>query len=358
MASGSTIKCVAWDLDGTLWDEVAIERTDSALPQPTAEVLRAIDRLAERGVVSSVASRTDPTLLTALQQRDDLASRFVAPQLAWQDKSVSLRRISEELGIGTDALALVDDDAYERAEVRAALPEALVLAPEQVAGLLDSLPADPDTLTPEARARVRRYREEEQRKQAESAFTGSREEFLAWCRMRLRLRTAEAGDVARVAELAARTHRLNSSQLAPEAEEVAAALAQPQRWHVPVAELSDRFGAYGLIGAALVQREVAAEPDAWEIRLLALSCRVAGRGVARDFVRWIMDTARQAGAARVRLVLRPTDTNTELRILLRQCGLQAGGAWDEEGRAVLRRELVEPLPAYSPWLSRDEEGRA
>ncbi|MBP2474340.1 FkbH-like protein [Crossiella equi] len=341
------VKCVVWDLDGTLWDGVAVEQAVEVLPSPKPEVLAVIDELAARGVLSSVASRTDPSILALLLADEPLAERFVAPQADWQDKSAALRKISEELGIGLDALAFVDDNPYERAEVAATLPEVLVLAPDEAPGLLASPELDPATLTPEARGRVRRYREEARRKGAEAGFTGSRPDFLRWCDMRLTLRAATEADVPRVVELARRTHRMNTTGDVPPVADVLARLADPGRWFLPVAELTDRFGTYGLIGSALVERL----PDLWHVRLLALSCRVAGRGVAPAFLRWVMDRALTAGAPELRVPVRPTGANIELRVLFRQCGLRVTGP-QPEGLAVLGRRLDDgALPAYPEYLT-------
>lgn len=54
--------------------------------------------------------------------RSDFAC-FVAN---WQDKASILRAIVAALNIGTDALVFVDDNPFEREQVRAALPDVLV----------------------------------------------------------------------------------------------------------------------------------------------------------------------------------------------------------------------------------------
>ena len=264
------IKCVVWDLDGTLWDEVAVESATDALPTPRPGTLAAIDALAALGVLSSIASRSAPSVLDRLEAVPALRSRFLAPRVSWQDKSESLRGIAKELGIAVDALLLVDDSPYERAEVEALLPGVRTLAPEDVPELLAAF--EGREVTPESRARVHRYRTEEARRAEGERFQGSREEFLRWCDMRLTVGAATPGEIPRALELAARTHRLNSSGLTPDRlRELAAA----EGHEVYTARMTDRFGEYGVIGAALVDRTA---PARWSVPLLALSCRVAGRG--------------------------------------------------------------------------------
>ncbi|MER5430596.1 HAD-IIIC family phosphatase [Streptomyces sp. NPDC002588] len=341
------VKCVVWDLDGTLWDDIAVESATGELPVPRPEMLAAIDRLAAHGVLSSIASRSAPAVLDRLAaDRPEVRERFLAPQVSWQDKSESLRRIAKDLGIAVDALVLVDDSPYERAEVEALLPGVRTLAPEDVPAL--SAAFEGREVTPESRERVGRYRTEETRRAESERFQGTREEFLRWCAMRLTVGAATPDEAPRALELAARTHRLNSSGLTPERlRELAAADGH----ELFTARMADRFGSYGVIGTALVDRTA---PAVWSVPLLALSCRVAGRGAAAGFLFWLMARAREAGAEEFRVTLRPTDANLEMRILLRQAGLRrtddttATAAAPDS--AELARSLDGTLPTPPPHL--------
>ncbi|MET8976259.1 HAD-IIIC family phosphatase [Streptomyces sp. NPDC004539] len=341
MTTYGHVKCVVWDLDGTLWDDVAVETATDELPTPRPEMLTAIDTLAEHGVLSSVASRSAPTVLDRMASSlPALHDRFLSPQVSWQDKSEALRRISEELGIATDSLLLVDDSPYERAEVEALLPGVSTLTPEEVPLLLAEF--EGREVTPESRARVDRYRTEAVRRAEGDRFEGSREEFLTWCDMRLTIGPATPDDIPRALELAARTHRLNSSGLTPDT--LRELLADEKAHTLHTARMSDRFGDYGVIGTALVDRSA---PDTWSVPLLALSCRVAGRGAAAAFLFRLMARARADGVQRFSVTLRPTDANLEMRVLLRQAGLRRTGDTDPP---VLGRSLTGDLPQPPAYL--------
>ncbi|MFE7929555.1 HAD-IIIC family phosphatase [Streptomyces sp. NPDC057456] len=349
------VKCVVWDLDGTLWDEIAVESATDDLPTPRPAALAAIDALAARGVLSSIASRSAPSVLDRLDAVPEVRARFLAPQVSWQDKSESLRRIAKDLGIAVDALVLVDDSPYERAEVGALLPGVRTLTPEDVPALLAAF--EGREVTAESRERVHRYRTEETRRAEGERFEGSREEFLRWCDMRLTVGAATAEEIPRALELAARTHRLNSSGLTPDRLHE---LASADGHELYTARMTDRFGAYGIIGAALVDRAHRtdrATPATWSVPLLALSCRVAGRGAAAAFLFRLMERAREAGAEEFRVTLRPTDANLEMRILLRQAGLRrtddiatVTGTAPAADSAVLGRTLEGELPGPPGWL--------
>ncbi|MFF1406449.1 HAD-IIIC family phosphatase [Streptomyces sp. NPDC058294] len=343
MPSADGVKCVVWDLDGTLWDGVALERADGGLPEVRPDMLAAVDTLAGHGVLSSIASRSAPEVLERVTRDPRLASRFLAPQISWQDKSQALRAIAADLGVAVGSLLLVDDSPYERAEVEALLPGARTAAPQDVPALLDALTGRP--VTAEARARAGLYRTEEARRRAGERFEGGREEFLRWCGMRMEAGAAGGAELPRALELAERTHRLNSSGLDRERVRV---LVERGGHRLFTARMTDRFGDYGIIGMALVRPG----PAEWSVPLLALSCRIAGRGASVAFLRWLMEQARSAGAGTFALDLRPTEANTELRLLCRQAGLRAGtdGGGPAPSTVTLSRTLHGDLPPWPAWL--------
>lgn len=338
-----TVKCVVWDLDGTVWPGVALEAPGDGLPEPFPAALAAMSTLESRGIVNSVASRTDPSLAGALAAHPSLAGRFVAPQLGWGDKSRAITAIADDLGIATEAMAFVDDSPFERAEVAAMLPGVLVRSPDELYAELDTPPFRPGVVTADAHQRVRRYRDEADRRRAERDFAGDRAAFLSSCDIRLTAGAAGPSDADRVAELAARTHRLNSTGDSWSADAVAALLTD-ESWFVAVARLSDRFGDHGLIGGALVHRE----PGAWRLRLLMVSCRVAGRDVPIALLRWLSGRAAADGASRLLVDVRPSRANLELRVLLRRAGFTADTTNPD---TVTLTRHTDPPPPPVPWLT-------
>ena len=344
----TAVKCVVWDLDGTVWPGVAIEAPEGEPLRPYRQILQAMTLLEERGIVNSVASRTDPMVAETIEGHPDLAGRFVAPQLGWGDKSEAILRVADTLRIDPEAIAFVDDNAFERAEVAAMLPRVLVLAPKELLERLDTPAFRPATDTAEARARVDRYRDEERRREASSAFAGTREEFLRTCDIRLTVGRAKPGDVERVVELVERTHRFNTTGERWDPAQIRSIVDDPQ-WLVPVARLADRFGDYGLIGTALVQRH----PDgsaAWRLRLLMVSCRAAGRDVPVAVLGWLIRRARADGAREMLVDVRPNPANVELRVLLRRAGFSAASGPSTDETIMLSRPVDEDL-AEVPWLS-------
>jgi methoxymalonate biosynthesis protein len=340
------IKCVVWDLDNTLWPGVAVEESPEVVPEPDPAMLAVIDKLESRGIVSSVASRNDPSMLGMLKQHPQLGERIVAPQISWEPKSQAVQRIARTLNFGLDAVAFVDDSPFERAEVSYMLPQVLVLSPEELEMALASTAFNPAQATREGTRRVNMYREEAHRREAEAGFAGNRSDFLRWCDMRLQIALAIESDLERLLEMTERTHQLNSTGRAYTAEELWERI-EGKRWLVPVARLTDRFGDYGLIGAALVDRQSPDDETTWLIELVMLSCRVEGRGIPAAMLRWIMGEAKAAGMAALLAVYRVNKQNLPMRLLFRQMGFQTVKNGDP---VLVSRDLGAALPDYPEWL--------
>jgi methoxymalonate biosynthesis protein len=341
------IKCVVWDLDNTLWEGIAAEGDQGEVPPPDERMLDIISHLEGRGIVSSVASRNDPSAMGSLLSHPALQGKFVAPQVSWEPKSGAVRRVATHLNIGLDSVAFVDDSPFERAEVSYLLPQVLVLAPEQLDEALEWPAFNPGSVTAEAGRRAEMYRQQEERRQAEAAFGGGRIDFLKWCEMRLTITAAVESDLARIVELTERTHQLNSTGRRYSHEEIGERIVDA-RWLVPVARLTDRFGDYGMIGAAIVDTRPPWSPDVWLAELVMLSCRVEGRGIPAALLRWVMGEARSSGMKSLRAVYAINEQNLPMRLLFRQMGFRkiAGDSF-----VTVARDLSEPLPDYPEWLA-------
>jgi FkbH-like protein len=329
------VKCVAWDLDDTVWEGVALESPE--LPAPRPRVLELMAELERRGILNSVASRSDPSLLERLPAVPALWDRVIAPRISWEPKSVTLREIADHLNLSLDALVLVDEDPFTRAEVGHLTPQVRALSLVELESAMAGPAFTPRSMTGEGGRRVELYREEERRRRAGEDFAGGQVEFFSSCRMRLEIAVAGADDVGRLAELAERTHRLNSTG-EPLSEEELGALVASGDHVVARARLTDRFGDYGLIGLVILARGA----GEWRLELLAVSCRVEGRGVPGALLGWAMGEAQRAGAAALTADYRPSDRNLRLGLLYRQLGFR--------GRSPLHRDLAGTLPACPSWL--------
>ena len=171
---GLSRRAIVLDLDNTLWGGVigddgidGIVLGGGADGEAFQDFQVALKELVNRGIVLAVCSKNDPEVALApfrhhpemVLKEDDIAA-FVAN---WEPKSKNIQAIADTLGLGLDSLTFLDDNPYERAEVRRALPEVDVpILPDDPTGYrraLEDYPYfEPSAFTGADRDRAGQYR--------------------------------------------------------------------------------------------------------------------------------------------------------------------------------------------------------
>jgi methoxymalonate biosynthesis protein len=343
-----TVKCVIWDIDNTLLSGVYLE--SGAQPPPVAPGMAAVlSELAARGIVHAIASRNPPA--AAEHAARVTGCEFVATECGWGRKSDAVARIAAELNIAAGALAFVDDDPYERAEVTFALPPVLVLSPEDMTEAVGWPEFSPSVVTPEARRRGAMYTQRRRRLAAERSFGGSREEFLRSCGTLVTVAAAAAADAPRLHELSERTSQFNSAGEGM-TEEAFRSLISSTAHGVLTVRLRDTFGDDGLVGGCVTGYGA----GTWAVRLLMMSCRAMGRGVIEALLAWLARSASRQGAHVLQIPCALNDRNVPLRLALAAAGFRAAAGPPPDpaaiaGRAVFSLDLGGPLPVLPDWVS-------
>jgi methoxymalonate biosynthesis protein len=367
------IKCVVWDIDNTLLAGTYLESGDQP-PPPDPALLGVLRELDGRGIVHALASKNPPAAADYVARVTGLP--FAAAECGWGRKSQAVARIIDGLGLAADAVAFVDDDLLERAEVAAGLPDVLVLTPEDAAEAVAWPDFSPAVITAEGRRRGELYAQRRLRQEEARAYGGSRDDFLRHAGTQVRIGPAGPADLPRLHELSVRTHQLNNSG-APATEAELAALLGSAGHRLVTVRLRDNFGDDGLVGGALAERgasgkgagndpSAAAGGDppggagrspagggapAWTVPLLMMSCRALGRGVLDALLAWLSREAAADGAAELRIPCLVTDRNVPLRLALTAAGFRAGeGARPPGEPALFRRDLSGPLPVLPGWV--------
>jgi FkbH-like protein len=282
------IKCVVWDLDNTLWDGVLLEDGEVVV---RPEVVAHIRRLDSMGVLNSVASKNDSETAMAKLRALGLDDLFLYPQISWNAKSSSIRQIATKLNLGLDAFAFVDDQEFELAEVGYALPQVTLVDVVVLDETLAKPEFRPRFVTDESAQRRGMYQSQLARDDLEAEYVGTSEEFLAGLDLKFTIAPAQREDLQRAEELTVRTNQLNSTGRTYSYDELDVLRESPDHLLL-VATLTDRFGSYGKIGLALVEK---GSPD-WRLNMMLMSCRVMSRGVGSVLLGHIMGQAREAGA--------------------------------------------------------------
>lgn len=271
MAEKKKVKCLVWDLDNTLWEGTLLEDNSVKLYPGIEDTLRELDR---RGILLSIASKNEPEPVMALLEEMGLKDLFLYPQIGWGSKAQSVSDISKALNLGLDSFAFIDDQPFERDDVKTAHPMVQVYDAAQRDELLSLPELMPRFVTEDSRLRREMYRSDLARKADEAAYTGSSEEFLTTLSMELTIAPVIPGDLERVEELTLRTNQLNSTGYTYDFDELSTFMTSPDHTFL-IASLTDRYGSYGKIGLMLLEET----EENLELKLLLMSCRVMTRGI-------------------------------------------------------------------------------
>ncbi|MFI6298525.1 HAD-IIIC family phosphatase [Nonomuraea sp. NPDC050790] len=331
------IKCIVWDLDHTLWDGVLLEDDEVYVREHVVEAIHELDR---KGVLHSVASKNDRD--TALEKLRVLGldKMFLFPQIGWNAKSESIQRIAKALNLGLDAFAFVDDQPFELAEVAHQVPQVTCVDILELHEALERPEFQPRFVTDESALRREMYQGQIARDELESEFVGTNEEFLASLEMSFTIAPALRDDLQRAEELTVRTNQLNSTGRTYSYEELDALRESPDHL-VLVASLTDKFGSYGKIGLALVEKG----EEVWRLNMMLMSCRVMSRGVGMVLLNHIMRLAAEAGVA-VRADFVETGRNRMMQVTYAFAGFREVSR--DGAHVVLEADLsaVQPPPSY------------
>jgi len=229
-------------------------------------------------------------------------------QANWQDKASNLRAIAEQLNIGIDSLVLLDDNPFEREQVRRELP--LVAVPE-----LSTEPAlypaalawagyfEAVAISAEDRKRADFY----QANAARSAALANSSDMNAYLRsldMSCTIRPFDPIGRSRIAQLINKSNQFNLTTRRYAESEVAAMEGAHNKFTMQV-RLADNLGDNGMISVIVFDKA----GDSWINDVWLMSCRVLGRRVEEAALAYVCAAAKAQGARQLVGVYRPSPKN-------------------------------------------------
>jgi len=181
------IKCIIWDLDGTIWDGSIDEMNDLTLMDNLDEIL---NKLMSGGIINSIVSRNHRKEAIEALSKFNIEKYFVIPQFDFNSKCISIKKITEELNINLDSVLFIDNSEFELAQVNYYLPQVKTLLARDYEKVLDIVGNDGTLNTYESINRTLLYKLISERKVAEKEYLGNREDFLRECKIILNIRNA------------------------------------------------------------------------------------------------------------------------------------------------------------------------
>jgi FkbH-like protein len=356
--TGRTAKALVVDLDNTLWGGVIGEdgmtgiKLSAEYPGAAYQSLqRAMLDLTRKGILLGICSKNNPDdAMEVLEKHPGMVLRpqhFAAMRISWNDKSQGLREIAAELNIGTDSLAFLDDNPFEREQVRGSMPEVMVidLAPDplQYAAQVRDHPAfERLSLSREDQQRTTFYAERRERSQAEQKFQ-SKEDFYRFLEQEAEISTVSRATLARIAQLTQKTNQFNVTTRRYAEQQISEMTANPS-CRVLSIRVRDRFGDHGLVGVSITRDE----GEVCEIDSFLLSCRVIGRTVETALLAHLAEEAAARGRKRLVGWFLPTKKNAPAREFYKQHGFEVA---NENGDGALwSLDLTKQRIASPEWV--------
>jgi FkbH-like protein len=307
-------KVIALDCDDTLWQGICGEDGPAAVV-PDAKLQQFMLRQHQAGMLLTIASKNnEQDVLDTFAAHPEMPlafHHFAATRINWDSKPANLAALARELSLNLDTFIFVDDNAKEAAEAEESVPQVLSLALP-----VNALPVnlehiwafDHFSVTEADRKRNATY---VQGQEFGSALKRAEDlqHFMSSLDLRLTFGTATPASLPRIAQLTQRTNQFNfSGHRRTESEFTGLECI--------TVEVADRFGEYGLTGAALFR--IAGQELV--IDTLVLSCRVLGRGVEHALMARLATEALKREATTVFAQFIPTPRNRPAQQFLESLG--------------------------------------
>lgn len=336
--STKEVKCVIWDLDNTLWDGILVESDNVRLKPGVKDIIETLD---SRGILHSVCSKNNVEDAMEKIREFGLDEYFLYPEIGWGAKSQAVGRIQQNFNFAMDTILFIDDQPFEREEVKSVHPEVTCMDAVDYLKLPDLPRLNPRFITSDSKKRRKMYQDDIKRKVEEESFEGPSETFLASLNMKFEIHDAQEDDLKRAEELTVRTNQLNATGKTYDYDELNG-FRLSDNHKLLVCELTDKYGSYGKIGLALIELK----EKHWHLKLMLMSCRVMARGVGSVLMSHIMQETRKAGKTLL-ADFKKTDRNRRMLISYKFANFKEISS-DEEGHILFENDLsvIQPFPHY------------
>lgn len=352
-------KVLVLDLDNTLWGGLAGEadHTPVLLSEDHSglaykNLQRVIKLMQEQGVLLAIASKNnEEDAMEILEHHPHMVlapEAFAARKINWDPKPDNMRKIAEELNLGTDSFVFFDDSEAEREMVRQMLPEVTVpefpVRPEELAPCMVKIYETyfaRSVITKEDREKTAQYRANAGRN-AMAKQAVCFEDYVKKLEICL-IPVDPKEHLDRLTQLLNKTNQFNLTTRRYTREQLQQ-ITEDTRKRVFLYQVTDAFGDNGIVVAAIV--DVAGELP--EITDLVMSCRVMGRNIENAVIDRIEQQMLEEGYQKLRGRYIPTAKNKPVENLYAGLGYEKTDSTTEGGSCYEITLAARPARPY--WL--------
>ena len=340
---GKRKKCLALDLDNTLWGgilgEDGVEGIQIGHTYPGSAYLdfqNNLLELANNGVILTVCSKNNEQDVMEVWDKNPFQQikkeQLAAWRINWNNKADNLAELAQELNIGLDSIVLIDDNPAERSWVKQLYPQVETPEfPEQPY----LLPVFFETvcrdyfqiyqLTGEDKVKPALYKANTQRLAFQKSFA-SFEDYLKSMEIELTIEELNAMNLPRIAQLTQKTNQFNLTTKRYTEEDITALAAQGAK--VYCMRVTDKFGDNGITGVAIITTGESAALGT--IDSFLLSCRILGRHIENAFIKYVLLQLKNHDYRQINATYIPTLKNNQVSDFYDLNGFNLDGT-DEQG---------------------------
>lgn len=359
VTKGAKKKCIAVDLDNTLWGGVigedgvnGIQLANNKEGARYKDTQRILKKMKEQGVMVAILSKNNVEDVEPVFKHPDMVLQhedLVAEVINWEPKTVNIRQLAKNLNIGLDSFVFLDDNPAERERMKAECPEVAVIDfPKDTAQLPNVVAKAYDEyflsleVTGEDLKKTAMYRAEAMRK-TEMSSAVSMEDFLKKLEMTMDIHFMKPEEEKRVTQLTNKTNQFNVTTKRYSEEEIHG-LATADNSDIITVHMADKYGDQGLVAVLILKYE----KETAEIDTYLMSCRVMGRKAEDEMMARIKSLLKQKGIKTVKAAYIKTAKNAPVLDLFEKLGFESvTGEIKEVGDRKDYSTPVDTLPAIT-----------
>ncbi len=321
-------KAIIFDCDNTLWSGVVGE--DVIVYNEDME--NDIMFLANHGVIIGICSKNNENDILPILENRKLDKLISVIRINWKDKVSNLKEIAQELNIGLDAIAFVDDSEFEINLVKKELPEVIAIYPKDLMRVvLDNFDLTGDF------TKTQQYKDNYKRAKAQEQFSDIND-YLASLDMTLTIKLNDNSQIARITELTQKTNQFNLTTDRHNEDQIRRLMEESRVYSLSV---KDKFGDNGLTGVCIIVNWDV--PQYGIIAVFLLSCRILGRGIEYAFMDYIIKDLKKAGYTHVYGEYLASQKNQQVENLYPSIGFERCSGDQDENVYYINIDKYKPV---------------
>lgn len=299
--NGKRKKCIAVDLDNTLWGGIAGEDGIEGITLSNHnqgaifyDFQKRIKEIKELGVILVILSKNNlEDVKEIIASHPYMVLRwedFAGYRINWEDKSKNIIELADELNIGLDSMIFIDDNLVEREAMRFSCPEVTVPDfPQDISKLSRWMEAlyrsyfFTLSVTKEDKSKTEMYHQEKKRRELVKT-TDSFKEYLRELGIEVEIHPIKNTEWNRAVQLCMKTNQFNLTTKRYSLQEISEMVAN-DKFDVYTVYSKDRYGENGLISLLIIEK---GEKDI-HIDTFLMSCRVMGRHIENVIISVLID---------------------------------------------------------------------